>query len=115
MVLGVLVIEDLVVVFLLVILLMVFVFNNVKGSELLGVVFKFGFFLVFWFLWGIFFLFGIFRKFFKYLMDEMLFIIVLVLCFGMVILVFKVGFLVVLGVFVMGLIFVEIFFVYCIE
>lgn len=114
-VLGVLVIEDLVAVLLLVILSTVAVSSNVQGKELITAVSKLGFFLVLWFLWGIFFLPGIFRKLSKYLTDEMLLIVALALCFGMVILASKAGFSAALGAFVMGSILAETSFVHRIE
>lgn len=102
LVFGVLVVEDLYAVFLMVILTSIAVNKEFEGSELVGSVFKLGFFLICWFTVGVFLLPTILTKIRKYLNDETLLIVSMGLCLGMVVLASMVGFSSALGAFLMG-------------
>ncbi|RXK86432.1 cation:proton antiporter domain-containing protein [Filimonas effusa] len=104
---GVLIVEDLVAILLLVLLSTLAVSRQFAGSEMLFSVLKLLFFLSLWFLAGIFILPTFLRKARKLLNEEMLLILALALCLGMVVLATQVGFSPALGAFVMGSILAE--------
>lgn len=99
---GALVFEDLIAVLLLVLLSTLAVSNRFAGGELLFGLAKLGFFLILWFLVGIFLIPTILKKAARYLNDEILLLVGLGLCFGMVALANLAGFSSALGAFVMG-------------
>lgn len=109
LVFGALVIEDLIAVLLMVLLSTLAASNKFAGGELFFCIVKMLFFIILWFLVGIFFIPMILKKVHKYLSDEILLIISLGLCFGMVSLAELVGFSAALGAFVMGSILAETF------
>jgi CPA2 family monovalent cation:H+ antiporter-2 len=104
---GVLIVEDLVAILLLVLLSTLAVSRQFEGTEMLFSVLKLLFFLSLWFLAGIFLLPSFLRKARKLLNEEMLLILALALCLGMVVLATQVGFSPALGAFVMGSILAE--------
>lgn len=104
---GVLIIEDLVAILLLVLLSTLAVSRQFAGMEMVVSVLKLLFFLSLWFLAGIFLLPTFLKRIKKLLNEEMLLIVSLGLCLGMVVLATKVGFSPALGAFVMGSILAE--------
>jgi len=104
---GALVIEDLIAVLLMVLLSTLAVSNKFDGGEMIWSFAKLVFFLVLWFIVGIFAIPSILKRAHKYLNDEILLIVAIGLCFGMVILASAVGFSSALGAFVMGSILAE--------
>ncbi|ANE52333.1 cation:proton antiporter [Flavisolibacter tropicus] len=104
---GVLIVEDIVVILVMVLLSTVAVTRAFEGSEMLLTVLKLLFFLVLWFLAGIFLLPTFLKKAKKLMSEEMLLILSLALCLGMVVLATYVGFSAELGAFVMGSIIAE--------
>ena len=101
-VLGVLVVEDLVVVVLMVLLSTLAVSKQVEGMEMLESILKLGAFLIFWSLLGIYLIPSFLKKIKPFLNDETLLIIALGFCLGMVMIAAKAGFSSALGAFVMG-------------
>ena len=104
---GSLVFEDLIAVLLLVLLSTMAVSNKFAGGEMLLALGKLAFFLVLCFLVGIYVLPTLLKKTEKYLTDEILLIVSIGLCFGMVVLANAVGFSSALGAFMMGSILAE--------
>lgn len=102
LVFGSLVFEDLIAVLLMVLLSTLAVSNSFDGGQMLLGLAKLAFFLILWFLVGIYVIPTILKKTYKYLNDEILLIIALGLCFGMVSLAQLAGFSSALGAFVMG-------------
>lgn len=102
LVFGVLIIEDLVAILLLVLLSTVAVTRQFGGMEMLSSVIKLCFFLVMWFLAGIFIIPTFLKRIRKLLSDEIMLIVALALCLGMVLLATSVGFSPALGAFIMG-------------
>lgn len=104
---GVLVVEDIVVILLMVLLSTIAVTKQFEGVQILFTVAKLLFFLSLWFLLGIFLL-PTFLKKIKHLVDEEILLILSIgLCLGMVLLATNVGFSAELGAFVMGSIIAE--------
>jgi CPA2 family monovalent cation:H+ antiporter-2 len=106
-VVGVLIVEDLVVIMLMVLLSTVAVTKEIQGYEVLFSILKLMLFLVLWFFAGIFLLPTLLRKAKKMLNDETLLILSIGLCLGMVVLATKIGFSAELGAFIMGSILAE--------
>ena len=106
-VLGVLIIEDLVAVLLLVLLSTVAVSQQFEGAEMITSILKLAFFLGLWFLSGIFFIPTLLKWVQKLMNDEVMLIVSLALCFGMVYLATQAGFSSALGAFIMGSILAE--------
>ncbi len=106
-VLGILIVEDLFAVLLMVLLSTLAVSKQFEGTEMLISIFKLLAFLLFWFVTGIFLIPTLLKQAKKYLNDELLLVVSLGLCFGMVILATKAGFSSALGAFVMGSILAE--------
>lgn len=104
---GTLVLEDLLAIVMMVLLSTLAVSNSFAGTEMLLGIAKLVFFLVLWFLVGIYLIPTLLKRAHKYLSDEILLIISIGLCFGMVALAMGVGFSSALGAFVMGSILAE--------
>lgn len=102
LVFGILIVEDLVTIAIIVLLSTYAVSRQFVGSEMVFAVLKLVFFLVLWFLLGIFFIPTLLKKAKQFINDEMLLIISLAMCLGMVYLASVVGFSPALGAFVMG-------------
>ncbi|WP_299823099.1 cation:proton antiporter [uncultured Pontibacter sp.] len=107
LVFGVLIVEDLVAILLMVLLSTVAVSQQFAGAEMIESVLKLGFFLLLWFLGGIFLIPTFLKKASKLMNDEMLLIVSLALCLGMVVLAAQAGFSPALGAFIMGSILAE--------
>ena len=102
MVFGTLVVEDLIAILLMVLLSTMAVSQSFAGKELMLNILKLVFFLILWFLVGIFLIPTILRKVKDVLNDEILLLVSIGLCFGMVFLANAVGFSSALGAFVMA-------------
>ena len=101
-VLGILVVEDLMAVIMMVVLSTLAASNHFEGSAMLESILKLAAFLIFWFALGIYLLPTFMKKVQHFISDEMLLIISLGLCLGMVMIATKAGFSSALGAFVMG-------------
>lgn len=104
---GVLIVEDIVVILLMVLLSTMAVSKQFDGTEMIGSILKLLFFLAIWFIAGIFLLPTFLRKAKKLLDEEILLILSIGLCLGMVVLATQIGFSAELGAFVMGSILAE--------
>lgn len=102
LVFGVLVVEDLVGILMLVLLPMVAVGSSIDGGKILISAAKLFFFLILCFIIGISLVPTFLEKISKYLNDEMLLLITISMCFGMVLLATGFGFSSALGAFLMG-------------
>ncbi|MCR5070624.1 MAG: cation:proton antiporter [Bacteroidales bacterium] len=107
MVFGTLVVEDLIAILLMVLLSTMAVSNQFAGGEMLFNLGKLAFFLILWFLVGIYVIPSILQRARRFLNNEILLIVSIGLCFGMVALAEAVGFSSALGAFVMGSILAE--------
>ena len=107
MVFGTLVVEDLIAILLMVLLSTMAVSNRFAGGEMLFNLTKLAFFLILWFLVGIYVIPTVLKRAHRFLNDEILLIVSIGLCFGMVALAEAVGFSSALGAFVMGSILAE--------
>lgn len=107
MVFGTLVVEDLIAILLMVLLSTMAVSNRFAGGEMLFNLLKLAFFLILWFLVGIYLIPTVLKRARRFLSDEILLIVSIGLCFGMVALAEAVGFSSALGAFVMGSILAE--------
>ena len=107
LVFGTLVVEDLIAVVLMVLLTTIATANQFAGGEMLMGLAKLLFFLILWFLVGIYVIPSFLRWARKYLNDEILLLVAIGLCFGMVSLASYAGFSSALGAFVMGSILAE--------
>lgn len=99
---GTLVVEDIVAILMMVLLPTIAVSQQFAGMEMIESLFKLGFFMVLCFVVGIFVLPSFLKKIKSLVTDEMLLIISLGLCLGMVVLAVHVGFSAALGAFMMG-------------
>ncbi|TKK70937.1 sodium:proton antiporter [Ilyomonas limi] len=104
---GVLIVEDIVVILLMVLLSTLAVTRVFEGTAMLLTVLKLLFFLSLWFLAGIFLLPTFLKRVAKLVNEEILLILSLALCLGMVVLATVAGFSAELGAFVMGSIIAE--------
>ena len=104
---GTLVVEDLIAVLLMVLLSTLAVSQQFSGGKMLLSLARLAFFLILWFLVGLYVIPILLKKAKKYLNDEILLIISIGLCFGMVSLATLAGFSSALGAFVMGSILAE--------
>lgn len=104
---GALVFEDLIAVLMMVLLSTLAVTGRFSGGEMLKGLCKLVFFLILWFIVGMFVIPRILKKSRKYLDDEILLLVGIGLCFGMVVVANAVGFSSALGAFVMGSILAE--------
>lgn len=107
MVFGTLVVEDLIAILLMVLLSTMAVSNRFAGGEMLFNLTKLAFFLILCFLVGIYVIPTVLKKARRFLSDEILLVVSIGLCFGMVALAEAVGFSSALGAFVMGSILAE--------
>lgn len=107
LVFGVLIIEDLVAIVLMVLLSTLAVSRQFAGAEMIYSILKLVFFLAIWFLMGIFFIPTFLKRIRHLISDEMLLIISISLCLGMVVFANAVGFSPALGAFIMGSILAE--------
>ena len=104
---GTLVVEDLIAVLMMVLLSTLAVSQQFSGSEMLLSLARLAFFLILWFLVGLYVIPLLLKKAKRFLNDEILLIISIGLCFGMVALASFAGFSSALGAFVMGSILAE--------
>ena len=102
LVFGVLVVEDLVAILLMVLLSTVAVSQQFSGAELFFALGKLAFFLVLWFVGGILVIPTFLNKVRRLMNQEMLLVVAIALCFGMVYLAAEAGFSSALGAFIMG-------------
>ena len=107
LVFGVLVVEDIVGILLLVLLPTIALGNSIDGTELAVSTLKLVFFLILCFVIGIYLVPTFLDKITRFLNDEMLLLITISLCFGMVLLATYSGFSSALGAFLMGSILAE--------
>ncbi|MCQ2140997.1 MAG: cation:proton antiporter [Bacteroidales bacterium] len=99
---GTLVVQDLIAILLMVLLSTMAVSHRFSGTEMLMGIAKLFFFLILWFLVGIYVIPTLLQKAHKYMNDEILLLVSIGLCFGMVQLASVAGFSSALGAFVMG-------------
>lgn len=104
---GTLVFEDLFAVLMMVLFSTLAVTGKFSGLEMLKGLGKLIFFLILWFVVGMYLIPLILKKTRKYLDDEILLVVGIGLCFGMVVVANSVGFSSALGAFVMGSILAE--------
>lgn len=104
---GSLVFEDLIAVLMMVLLSTLAVTGKFSGVEMLKGLVKLVFFLILWFVVGMYLIPLVLKKARKYLDEEILLLVGIGLCFGMVVLANSVGFSSALGAFVMGSILAE--------
>lgn len=104
---GVLIVEDLMGILMLVLLPTIAMGNSINGTELGLSVLKLIFFLILCFVTGIYLVPTFLDKISKLVTDEMLLLITISLCFGMVLLATSSGFSSALGAFLMGSILAE--------
>lgn len=107
LVFGVLVVEDVVGILLLVLLPTISIGKTVSGLELLFSSSKLVFFLVLWFITGVYLVPTFLKKVIYLLNDELLLLVSVALCLGMVWLATSFGFSSALGAFIMGSILAE--------
>ncbi len=107
LVFGVLIVEDLVGILLLVLLPTIAMGTSINGSELFLSALKLIFFLILCFVTGIYLVPTFLNKVEQLLSDEMLLLITIGMCFGMVLLATASGFSSALGAFIMGSILAE--------
>lgn len=107
LVFGVLVVEDVVGILLLVLLPTISIGKDVNGIELLISTGKLVFFLMLWFVTGVYLVPTFLKKVIHLLNDELLLLLSMALCLGMVLLASSVGFSSALGAFIMGSILAE--------
>lgn len=107
LVFGVLVVEDIVGILLLVLLPTIALGSSINGTELALSTLKLVFFLILCFIIGIYLVPTFLTKITAFLNDEMLLLITISLCFGMVLLATSSGFSSALGAFIMGSILAE--------
>lgn len=107
LVFGVLVLEDIVGILLLVLLPTISLGKHVDGIELLISTGKLIFFLMLWFITGVYLVPTFLKKVINLLNDELLLLVSMALCLGMVLLATSVGFSSALGAFIMGSILAE--------
>lgn len=104
---GILVIEDLIAIVLMVLFSTIAISRKFEGQELILGLTKLSTFLLFWFVLGIYFIPLTLQKTKRFLNDEVLLILAVALCLGMVFLATKAGYSSALGAFVMGSILAE--------
>lgn len=99
---GTLIVEDIAGIFMMVILSTISVSKNVSGGEVIGSISLMIFYLIIWLILGIYFLPTFLNKTIRFMNDEMLLVVSLGVCFGMVILAGALGFSTALGAFLSG-------------
>ena len=102
LVFGVLIVEDVVGILLLVLLPAVSIGKTMGGIEILTSAGKLVFFLILWFITGVYLVPTFLKKIVSLLNDEILLLVAIALCLGMVLLATSVGFSSALGAFIMG-------------
>lgn len=107
MVFGTLVVEDIIAILLMVLLSTIAVSHSFAGMDMVMSIAKMAFFIILWFLVGIYVIPTALKKASRYINDEILLIVSIGLCFGMVSLAGLLGFSSALGAFVMGSILAE--------
>jgi len=104
---GMLIVEDLAAILMMVLLSTIAVSKHFQGIELFESGLKLIFFMVVWFVVGIILIPTLLKKLKQYLNDEILLVVTVGLCLGMVIFADAVGFSAALGAFIMGSILAE--------
>lgn len=104
---GMLIVEDLAAILMMVLLSTLAVSQKFHGAGLFNEVLKLLFFMLVWFVGGIFIIPTLLRKLKKYLNDEILLVLAVGMCLGMVLFASSVGFSAALGAFIMGSILAE--------
>jgi len=99
---GTLVMQDIVGIFMMVILSTLAVSKNISGAEVVGQLLMMLLYLVIWLILGIYLLPTFLDKTIKYMNDEMLMVLSIGICFGMVLLANFLGFSSALGAFLSG-------------
>lgn len=99
---GALVVEDIVAIFLMVILSTVAVSSNVEGAQMMGQLGQMVLYLIIWVVLGLLLIPTLLQKVAKSLNDEVLLIVAIALCLGMVVLSNAIGFSTALGAFIAG-------------
>lgn len=106
-VLSVLILEDILGILLMVVLSALAVSRQFQGMELVGSLFKLGFFLILWFVVGVYIIPIFLRRTHRFLNKETLLVVSIGLCFLLVVIAGKVGYSSALGAFMMGSILAE--------
>ncbi len=106
-VLSVLILEDILGILLMVVLSALAVSRQFEGMELVGSLFKLGFFLILWFVVGIYMVPIFLRKAHKWMNKETLLVVSIGLCFLLVVMANKAGYSSAFGAFMMGSILAE--------
>ncbi|MDR0971104.1 MAG: cation:proton antiporter [Bacteroidales bacterium] len=99
---GILIFEDIFAIIIMVLLSTLSATNTIGGETIVFIIGKMIFFIVIWFVAGIYIIPTMLKKLKPWLNDEMLLLVSLGLCFGMVVFATSVGFSSALGAFVMG-------------
>ena len=102
LVFGTLVIQDIVGIFMMVILSTISARQNISGVEIMGSLLLMVLYLIIWLVFGIYLLPTFFNKTIKLMNDEMLLVVSIGICFGMVLLADNLGFSTALGSFLAG-------------
>lgn len=102
LVFGTLVIQDIVGIFMMVILSTISARQNISGVEIMGSLLLMVLYLIIWLVFGIYLLPTFFNKTIKLMNDEMLLVVSIGICFGMVLLADNLGFSTALGAFLAG-------------
>jgi CPA2 family monovalent cation:H+ antiporter-2 len=105
LVMGTLIMEDVLSIFIMVILSSIALGQKTGGGELVGNLALMGCYLIIWLLLGIFLLPTILNKIMNLMTDEMVTVLSLGICFGMALIARKLGFSVELGAFLAGSLF----------
>lgn len=106
-VLSVLILEDILGILLMVVLSALAVSRLFQGMELVGSLFKLGFFLILWFVVGVYIIPIFLRRTHRFLNKETLLVVSIGLCFLLVVIAGKVGYSSAFGAFMMGSILAE--------
>ena len=106
-VLSVLILEDILGILLMVVLSAVAVSRQFQGMELVGSLFKLGFFLILWFVVGLYIIPIFLRKTHRWINKETLLVVSIGLCFLLVVVAESVGYSSAFGAFMMGSILAE--------
>lgn len=102
LVFGTLVIQDIVGIFMVVILSTLSASKNISGLEVMGSLLLMVLYLIIWLIFGIYLIPTFFNKTIKLMNDEMLLVVSIGICFGMVLLADWLGFSTALGAFLSG-------------
>ncbi|MDR0766687.1 MAG: cation:proton antiporter [Odoribacteraceae bacterium] len=104
---GMLIVEDLAAILMMVLLSTVAVSKHFAGMELIENVARLLFFIVIWFVGGIYIVPSLLKRFRRFLDDEVMLVVAVGLCLGMVLFASAAGFSAALGAFIMGSILAE--------